>query len=293
MKTFFTFLLLVVCGWAVAQDDLLKELESDAESTTQLVLQTFKGSRIINGNSVETLGRGALEFIFSHRFGRLNSGSYTLWGLDDSYVRLGLEYGITDRLGVGIGRSSYDKTFDGFVRYKLLRQSTGSRSIPVSITIFGNTAIKTSPRASDSPNVSFEDRLAFVGSLMIARKFTSHFSMQLTPVFVHRNSVNQFEENNDDIALGVAGRYKITRSVAFSAEFYPRLNVLDNTPYFNSVGFGVDIETGGHVFQLVFTNSLGMIDRMLVAETAGDFAGGDIHFGFNITRNFQLANRGR
>jgi hypothetical protein len=274
---------------AAAQEDLLKELEASSDPEVELALQTFKGSRIINGQSVETLGKGALEFIFAHRFGRINTGSYNLWGLDDAFVRLGLEYGITDRFGIGVGRSSYDKSFDGFARYKLLRQSTGAKNFPVSVTAFGSIAIKTSPKASDNPNVNFEDRVAYASALMIARKITNHFSLQLTPVYVHRNSVTQFEENNDDFALGISGRYKITRSVALSGEYYPRLNAKENTPYFDSIGFGVDIETGGHVFQLVFTNSLGMIERMLVAETTGDFSNGDIHFGFNITRNFQLS----
>lgn len=293
MKAVLTGLMSIISCCLVAQDDLLKELEANAEPRTEYALQTFKGSRIINGHSVETMGKGALEFIFSHRFGRVNSGSYTLWGLDDSFVRLGLEYGLTDRLGIGVGRSSYDKTYDGFVRYKLLRQSSGAKVMPVSVTAFGSVAVKTSPKSSDNPNVAFEDRVAFVGELMIARKITSRLSLQLTPVFVHRNSVNKFEENNDDIALGLSGRFKITRSVALSGEYYPRLNAKENNPYFDSIGFGVDIETGGHVFQLVFTNSLGMIERMLVSETAGDFGNGDIHFGFNITRNFQIANKGK
>ena len=269
-----------------AQDDLMKELEASQQPEITYIGQTFKGTRIINGQSVETKPKGALEFIFSHRFGRVNSGSYTLWGLDDAFVRLGFEYGLTDRLGIGIGRSSTDKSFDSFLRYKVARQSTGARNFPVTITAMGNANVKTSP--NDNPLLKLDDRLSYVGQIMIARKFSTKFSAQVNPIFVHRNTVDKSKENNDDIAIGGGARYKITRSLALSGEYYYRLNPKDNTPYYNSIGVGLDIETGGHVFQLLFTNSQGMMERAVVAETDGNFSKGDIHFGFNISRTFQI-----
>jgi len=287
---FLTFCLYVTIVQAQAQDDLLKELQ-EGQQRTEYALLTFKGTRIINGQSVETKGKGELEFIFSHRFGRVNSGSYNFWGLDDAFIRLGLEYGITQRLGVGVGRTSTDKTFDGYIRYKVLRQSKGEVNVPVTITAIATGYIKTSPQASDNPQIAPIDRLASSLSLLVARRFNSNLSLQLAPVYVHRNSVAQFLENNDDIAIGLGGRYKFTRSVALLGEYYHRLNAKENTPYFDSIGFGIDIETGGHVFQLIFTNSLGMFDRSLVSETEGDFFDGDIHFGFNITRTFQLLHK--
>lgn len=283
------FSFIILCGFA--QDDLMAELENQVDPSVIYTLQTFKGTRIINGQSVETKGKGELEFIFSHRFGRINSGSYNLWGLDDAFVRLGLEYGITDRLGVGIGRTSFDKTFDGYLRYKVFRQSTGALRFPLTVTAIATGYIKTSPRAKDNPQITMGDRTAYSIGVLMARKINSNFSLQLTPVFVHRNAVVQLNENNDDLALGLGGRYKITRSVALSGEYYYRLNAKSNSPNFDSVGFGVDIETGGHVFQLVFTNSTGMFERALVSETTGDFFSGDIHFGFNITRNFQIVRK--
>lgn len=283
------FSFIILCGFA--QDDLMAELEKQADPSVIYALQTFKGTRIINGQSVETKGKGELEFIFSHRFGRINSGSYNFWGLDDAFVRLGLEYGITDRLGVGIGRTSLDKTFDGYVRYKVFRQSSGAVNFPFTVTAMGTGYIKTSPRAKDNPQIRMADRVAYSVGVLVARKINSNLSLQLTPIFVHRNAVIQAIENNDDLALGFGGRYKITRSVAFSGEYYYRLNAKSNSPNFDSVGFGVDIETGGHVFQLVFTNSAGMFERAFITETAGDFFSGDIHFGFNITRNFLIVTK--
>lgn len=289
----FIYCLVILSGYgACGQDDLLKELEKE-ETGTQYAFATFKGTRVINGQSVETKRKGELEFIFSHRFGLISGGAYTLWGMDESVTRLGLEYGITDRLGVGIGRTSVDKTFDGYLRYKAFRQST---KFPVTVTALGSLYYKTSPRNSDSPvPISAEDRLAYGAQLVIARKFSPKLSLQLNPIFIHRNTVDQDVENNDDLALGVAGRYKLSKSVALSGEYTLRLNAKENQPpdylRYDAVGIGIDIETGGHVFQLVFTNTLGMFERYTVTETYEDFGTGDIHFGFNITRTFQLGGK--
>lgn len=298
MKKFLLFFLLLTSVYSVkAQDDLLNELEKSDPSVSNFTFATFKGTRIINGQSVETKRKGELEFIFSHRFGLINEGAYTLWGLDESVTRLGLEYGITDRFGVGMGRTSADKTFDGYVRYKVLRQKdTGS---PVTITAIGVITYKASPNKDENPvlasQLDAQDRLAYVAQFLVARKFNSKLSLQLNPILLHRNTVDQDIENNDDVALGFAGRYKITKSMAISGEYMLRLNPMDNQPpayeRYNAVGIGLDIETGGHVFQLVFTNTLGMFERYTITETSEDFFAGDIHFGFNITRTFQLSRK--
>lgn len=291
MKNYFTLVLCFFQVAVLAQDDLLDELKKKEKPEVNYAFQTFKGTRIINGMSVETKGKRELEFIFSHRFGRINSGSYNLWGLDNAYVRLGLEYGITDRLGVSIGRTSTDKTFDTYVRYKLFRQSSGAKVFPVTVTLIGTTNYKTSPQSSENPLITASDRISYVGQILVARKFSPQLSLQVSGVFVHRNMVYKAYENNDDYAVGFAGRYKVSKSMALTSEYFLRLNPTQNTPYYNSLGIGVDIETGGHVFQLVFTNSLGMIDRAIVAETDGRFGAGDIHFGFNISRVFQFSKK--
>lgn len=277
---------------AVAQDDLLKELQDSAPVETEYAIQTFKGTRLINGHTVETKAGGELEFIFAHRFGAINGGLFEMFGLDDAYVRLGLDYGINDRLSASIGRNSVDKTVDGYLKYKIARQQKGANSFPVTITGLAGTAYKSSPREEDLPE-GFKgvDRLAYVGQLLIARKFTSRLSLQIMPTMIHKNAVDRTRENNDQFAIGVGGRYKITRSVAFTSEYYYRLGVPDANEAYNTLGFGIDIETGGHVFQLVFTNTRGLTERSFITETEGNFADGDIHFGFNITRTFQLGGK--
>ena len=293
MRYFLTTIFLLAFSFTYAQDDLLAELEEKQDDVKDYTIQTFKGTRIVNGHSVETKAKGGLEFIISHRFGTLNSGSYELWGLDYATIRLGLEYGITDNLGVGIGRSALGKTFDGYLKYKVLRQSTGAGSFPFTVTLLGTVTNRREKFNDNSPfkDISDADRFSFVTEMMIARKFSPAVSFQISPVFVHRNAVLEGVETHDLLALGLGGRVKLTRSLALSAEYFPRLNENSNSPNFDAVGLGIDIETGGHVFQLIFTNTQGMMEQRLVSETTDDFFDGGIHFGFNITRTFQLSNR--
>lgn len=269
--------------------DLLSDLDKESKPSTEYTSSTFKSTRLINGQTIETKGKGALEFIFAHRFGPINGGWYELYGLDQAYTRLGLEYGLTDRMGLGIGRNSVDKTWDSYIRYKVFRQSKGEKNMPVSVTAFGIAGVKTSPQSQDATyDIQFSDRLSYVGQLLIARKINAGLSLQLMPSFVHKNTVDKTIENNDQVALGFGGRLKVSRSVALTTEYYYRFAVPDGNPYYNPIGFGIDIETGGHVFQLVMTNSRGLTERAFLTETSGNFFNGDIHLGFNVTRTFQL-----
>jgi len=291
MKKIYVMLLLAIPLAAAAQDDLLKELEQSQKPEVEYVEQTFKGTRLVNGQTIETKGQGELEFIFAHRFGPINGGLYELFGLDQAFVRLGLEYGISDRLGVGFGRNSYDKTMDMHGRYKLLRQSRGARVMPVTVTLFGQAAAKLSPKAEDDPNMNPTNRMSYTAQALIARKFNQNLSLQLMPTFNHRNLVDQTVDNNDTYAIGIGGRLKVTRGVALTTEYYYRLNAHPDNLMYNPIGFGIDIETGGHVFQLVMTNSRGLTERAWLTETTGNFFAGDISLGFNITRTFQIVKR--
>ena len=289
MKLTLLATLLISFSTVVAQEDLLKELEESKKPETDYTTATFKGTRLVNGQTIETKGKGTLEFIFAHRFGAVNGGVYEMFGLDQAYVRIGLEYGLTDRLGVGVGRNSVDKTIDTYLRYKVLRQSSGAGNMPVTVTAFGHAAVRTSPRKADATfDITLEDRMSYTGQLLIARKFSPRLSLQLMPTIVHKNTVDKTIENNDLFALGMGGRIKVSRSIALTSEYYYRFDVGPNNPYYNSLGFGIDIETGGHVFQLVMTNTRGLTERAFLGETTGQFFEGDIHLGFNVTRTFQL-----
>lgn len=287
MKSFLPLLLIVFSFYkATAQDDLLDLVDKEAAETSEFTEQTFKGTRLINGHSIETRKQGVLDVIISHRFGRLNSGAYELFGLDESNVRLGADYGITDRLNIGLGRNSFEKTYDGFLKYKVLRQRP--ESVPISVAAFGSVALKTLKTGNPAGEPDLNSRLTYCYQLIIAKKFSPSFSFQLSPTIVHRNSVVEELDPNDIYALGAGGRIKLTKRLSLNAEYYYQFNTVDNSPIQNSIAIGFDIETGGHVFQLHFTNSRAMNEKGFITETTGDFFDGDVHFGFNISRTFQL-----
>ncbi|WP_456459275.1 DUF5777 family beta-barrel protein [Reichenbachiella sp.] len=281
-------LFFLFCSFSVfAQDDLMSLLAE--EEKDQEVEATFKSTRLISGQTTEMRSAGILDFVISHRFGTVNQGIEQFYGLDDAYIRLGLDYGVTDRLNVGIGRSSFQKVVDGSIKYKILIQQTGKKSVPVSLVAFTSLAIKTGDGAFSDPTIDhpFSDRLYSTFQLLLSRKMNTNLSLQFMPTFIHRNLVPSGEYPNDVIALGVGGRYKISKRVAINAEWFPQ--VTEKGPEVtNALSFGVDIETGGHVFQIHLTNSRSMIEQGFISETTGSWSDGDIHIGFNISRVFDL-----
>ncbi len=269
-----------------AQD--LLDLLGEDEPTTEFTYATFKTTRIINGHSVENPADGVLLFMISHRFGKLNSGAYDFFGLDQATIRLGFEYGIGDRLSVGIGRSSYQKAYDGFVKYKILRQSSGDRTMPLTMTWFSSMDLFSLKWQDTERKNYFSSRMSFVHQLLLARKFSDKFSLQLSPTFIHKNLVLTEADDNDTYAMGIGGRLKLTQRLSVNAEYFYLMpgSVADN--FVNPLSIGFDIETGGHVFQLHFTNTQPMFERGFITETRGKWTNGDIYFGFNLSRVFTI-----
>ncbi|WP_028526087.1 DUF5777 family beta-barrel protein [Runella limosa] len=278
---------------ANAQDDLTKLLEQETPKTTDYTSATFKGTRIINGHSVETVKKNHLDFLIHHRFDRLNSGAYNLFGLDYSTVRLGFEYGLTDNIMVGVGRSSVQKTYDFFGKAKLLRQASGTKNIPVSITGLVSAVIETQDKT-----LSTQDKTSYCTQLLIARKFNDKLSLQLNPTLLYRNRVATAAQERALFALGFGGRMKVSKRVSLNAEYYWAFRDQDiindlGDKYNNSLAIGFDIETGGHVFQLHFTNSSGMVEKQFIGDTAGSWGKGDIRYGFNVSRTFSFDKRAK
>jgi hypothetical protein len=288
----FILLSLVVAGRLSAQDSLLNMLNDSmaAHKTKTYVTGTFKATHIINTQTIESPAKNNLDFVIQHRFGQLNSGSYNFFGLDNATLRLGLDYGITDDLDIGIGRSSYLKTFDGYLKYKLLKQ-TESGAMPVSVSILGSVTDYTQTELSET-YLNTKYRTAYAAELLIARKITSTLSLQVTPTWLHYNLVPTVADKNDVFAVGLGGRMKITKRMSIDAEYdiVPTGQVVSTTVH-NSFSLGWDIETGGHVFQLVFSNSQSMLETQYLAQTTGTWGKGDIYFGFNISRNFNLKKK--
>ena len=263
--------------------------KKEAKEKTDIVTATFKTTRLINGQSIENVGRGILDVKISHRFGTLNSGAYNLFGLDNASMRMGVDYGITDRLMIGVGRSTYEKQFDGFVKYRILRQSTGKKYMPVSVSYAASIMLRTLDDPASTVQKWYSDRLSYSHQLIIASKLNDYVSVQLMPTLIHYNSVPLAINSNDLYSVGAGLRLRISKRVNLTGEYYYQLNPLDG--YYNSLSVGVDIETGGHVFQFHLSNSTGMTERTFIAETNGKWSNGDIHLGFNIARVFTIKKK--
>jgi len=285
LKSIFIILLMPLLGYS---QDLMDILDEETPQSTEYVSASFKGTRIINGHSIENRKEGTLEFLISHRFGKISDGVDQLFGLDDSNIRFALEYAFTDRIMVGFGRSSFEKTLDGFIKYKLLKQSVGQKEIPLSVSLFGSIARKTIKDYNPENKPDFKDRLFYTTQILIARKFNNVFSLQISPTYIHRNSVRIEEDPHDFFALGSGLRYKMSTRVSVNVEYFHNFNPLHSINTHNAFAIAVDIETGGHVFQLMLSNANTMIEKAFITETTSDFFNGDIHFGFNISRAFHL-----
>ena len=284
------FLLVFSVSVPIWSQDIDKMLEEATGSSTQFTTATFKSTRIINGHSIERMPGGQLDVRISHRFGPLNSGAYNLWGLDQANMHLGLEYGITNWLMAGLGRGTYEKAYDGFLKFSLLRQSKGERNMPVSMSLFTSTAYAT-VKLNLPGDVSPWDRMSYVAQLLVARKFNERFSFEINPTYVHRNMVTTEVDPNDTWSVGAGFRFKLTKRMSFNAEYYyiiPPVNDFRSVKTYNPLALGVDIETGGHVFTIMFTNAVAMIEKGFIGETTDQWKGAGIHLGFNLSRVFTL-----
>lgn len=283
------FAIVVLYSVPVMSQDLDALLEKEAKPEISFATATFKSTRVVNGHSVERMKKSQLEFRVSHRFGEFNMGGYNLFGLDYGTIHLALEYGLTNWLEIGIGRSTYEKTIDGFAKASILRQSSGSKIMPVHLSYLTSTEYISS-EANPLMTNNFS-RMSYIQQILIARKFNESFSLQLTPTFVHRNLVPSELDKNDLFALGAGGRYKLTKRMSLNVEYYYvyRQNA-GSLPvkFYNPLAIGIDIETGGHVFQIMVSNSQSMREGGFIGKTTGSWGDGGIHLGFNISRVFSF-----
>jgi len=284
-------LLFISCS--LYAQDLMNIADKTIVPENELTTSTFKTTRNINFQTLESLGKHTLDFRISHRFGPMNSGSYEFWGIDQTAnIRLGLEYSHDGRFMFGVGRSSYQKMYDGFLKYRLIRQQTDNGP-PLSVTLFAG-GYYTAQRDLQAAYNGYDkyqygsDRLSYVYEVMAGRKFTSSFSLQLAPFFVHANLVDRISDKNDCYGVAVVTRLKFTKRQAITAEYAYRINKYSNTSYYNSLGIGWEIETGGHVFQVHVTNSYGIADNQYLMFTNTQWNNMGIRLGFNISRVFTL-----
>ena len=268
------------------EPDLLADL-GPSVTTKQFVAYTFKSTRIINTHSIENVAAGVLDFRIMHRFGAINEGWYELWGLDQASMRMSLDYGLTPWLMVGGGRSNVGKSYDGFVKIRLLRQSLASSEMPVSLSLVSGGILSAQRWQDPDRKNYFSSRLTYYHQLLVSRKISNDLSLQVTPSLLHRNMVSGPDIPNDLWSVGTGGRIKLNSRVSANLDYIwmPQASKLGVK---NSLSLGLDIETGGHVFQLHVTNSRGLNEAQFIADTRGNWNDGTVYFGFNLSRVFTV-----
>ncbi|MCB0708315.1 MAG: hypothetical protein KDC15_02830 [Chitinophagaceae bacterium] len=258
---------------------------------TQKVSGAFKSTRVINAHSVEMLGKKNLDVRILHRFGMINQGIKQFFGLDQASMRMGADYGITDYITVGFGRSTFRKELDAFVKIRFLQQATGYKPIPVSVIVAGGATLWTE-QSFDSIQPTIGERTSYYLQLVLGKKITSALSLQASPIVLYSSRADNVGSTNTVVALGGGGRIKFTKRMAFTFDYHHVLG--PKTPGYRSpLSAGIDIETGGHVFQLHFSNAVGMNERAYIAQTTDEFFNGDIRFGFNLSRLFFIGKKSK
>ncbi|MFI1743719.1 DUF5777 family beta-barrel protein [Thalassobellus sediminis] len=276
-------LLLSLPLFTYSQNDLLNEIDSDSTGT-EYATAAFKGLKIVNFESTKLVAKKEFTFIVSHRFGSLKNGIDTFFGLDEAVTRLNFVFGITNNLNIGISRSSLLKIYDISLKYKLLRQKDGGS--PFTIVGYNSILINTALEKANLPLLEFKHRLGYTAQLLISRKINSNFSFELAPTFFHDNYVIMDNQDNSQYAIGFGGRYKLNKRWSINADYGYHLNRADNSPFKNPLSIGIDLETGGHVFQMHFTNAQAMNTNGFLGQGSGDWSDGNIYFGFNLSRRF-------
>lgn len=269
--------------YTFSQDNLLNEIDTDS-TWANYADATFKGLKIVNFESTKLVAKNQFTFIVAHRFGSIENGFDTFFGLDDAVTRLNFIYGICDGFNVGVSRSSYQKIYEFSTKYRILRQiENGS---PFTVVGFNELLINTALNKDNLPLLEFKHRLTYVAQLLVSRKINTNLSLELAPTFFHENYVAIDEQDNSQYALGIGGRYKLGKRWSINLDYGCHLNRADNSPYKNPLSIGFDLETGGHVFQMHFTNAQGMNTNTYLGQATGDWGDGDIFFGFNLSRTF-------
>jgi len=291
------FFLLFVTSTLFAQDSLWAELQSQKPAKDEKVIATFKSTKIISAQSNETMRRHNLDFRVAHLFGNMgnNSGGgvHTLYGLDQSNdIRIAFDYGITDRLMVSLGRNKRQENLSGAVKVRALEQTN---SVPVAITVYANTAYTTKTDVNEGDSVttiSGSRRMSYCAQAIFARKFSSKFSFEVIGSLIHRNLVDlriNPQDENDLFSVGVGGRFKFTKSMAIIADyFYNFRKESTGIKMYNPLSAGLEIETGGHVFSIMFTNAVGLLENDFIPNTSDSWSSGGYKFSFNISRVFKL-----
>ncbi|MBD0832294.1 DUF5777 family beta-barrel protein [Aestuariibaculum sediminum] len=276
-------LLLCIPFLGIAQDDLLDEIDNEQDAW-QYTSAAFKGLKIVNFESTKLVAKNEFTFVVAHRFGSLENGLDTFFGLDDAVTRLNFIYGISDGFNISVSRSSFQKIYEAAVKYNIVKQQ--NNGFPFTIVGYNSILVNTALEEANLPLLEFKHRVGYTAQILLSRKVNTNFSLELAPTFFHDNYVAINEQDNSQFALGFGGRYKLGKRWSINADYGWHLNRADNSPFNNPLSIGIDLETGGHVFQMHFTNAQGMNTNTFLGQSTGQWSDGNIYFGFNLSRVF-------
>nr|WP_294936637.1 DUF5777 family beta-barrel protein [uncultured Flavobacterium sp.] len=290
-KLFLSLLWMPACVFA--QDDLLSEI--DTVKADVKVESAFKSLKIVNLESTKLAAKGDFYFIVAHRFDYVENGIDDFFGLDGANTQLKFLYGVNEWLTVHVSRSGFQETYDLAAKYRLKSQEQDG--FPITLVGFNSIAINTEMKEDDYPGMEFSNRLSYVTQLLASRKFNDNLTLELAPTYFHENTVRDVfdangnpilpnPQNNSQFAIGMGGRYKLTKRWSVNMDYAAHLNRASESIYKNPLSVGVDLETGGHVFQMHFTNSRAMHETGFLGQTSGRWDKGEICFGFNLVRVF-------
>ena len=282
MKKLISTIFLLVSSLVFPQDDLLSEI--DTLTVDNYEIATFKTLKIVNLETTKMVSKNTLFFVVAHRFGSIKTGIEDFFGLDQAVTRLNFIYGITDAINLGISRSSFEKTYEGSLKIRLLRQQKGT--IPVTMVYYHSLQLNGALSEENLPMLETKHRLSYAHQLLISSKINKNWSLEVAPTLFHDNLTSLDTQDNTQYALGLGGRVKISNRVSLNCDYAFHLNRAQDSPFVNPLSLGVDIETGGHVFQLHFSNAQPMNVNNYLGQATGDWGRADIYFGFNLVRVF-------
>ena len=282
LKIIIIILIGLLSNSIISQNNLLDEIDYDNEEY-KVGLSAFKAHKIMNGQSTKQSSKDELYLYVAHRFGSLNGGIKTLFGLDIANTKIELLYGLSDNLQVGFSRESLKKIYTLNFKYKLTEQ--GSK-FPFNSTIYSSYNYNSSLNEEIYPALSSSDRNLILGQVLLSARLNNKFSIQLSPTFARKNFNETIFEEKNNLILGASTSYRITNRLAFNVEYFANFSRPETSPYENALSFGIDIETGGHVFQLLFSNTQFSDDVFVLTDAEGSWSDGEVYFGFNILRVF-------
>jgi hypothetical protein len=283
MKQIFTSTFLICTLIVFSQDELLSEIDTVIEEPTY-ASAVFKGLKVINFESTKLVAKKGFNFIVSHRFGTVKNGFQNLFGLDEAVTHLNFVYGLSDNINISASRSSNQKIYEVATKFRLVNQQAGK--IPLTVVGYTSVLANTSLDTDNLPKLEFKHRLSYVAQLLVSRKMNNNLSLILSPTFFHDNYLTDDFQENSQYGVGFGGRYKLGKRWSLNTEYGMHLNRSENSLYKNPFSIGVDLETGGHVFQLLFTNSQSMNTNGVFGTSTGEWGESDVYFGFNLARSF-------